>query len=346
MKRIFTFITLIAVLILTFPNESVHAQLDYPIISVNTTSEESEETQEIQDAINEIINGNLTETAPEVIVNTNNEEPVIIPEVSQGKTIRILCIGNSHTRSSFRYLYKIFKEAGYDKVIVAHGFINGSHLSDHMKHYKNEDRCYDYFKYTSENPHLIYMANLRDIVKDEPWDYILIQQNTNKQAKFKSYTSARFDISEFMDLIENDCTNPNMQFGLVTPWSKTSDFDEEYFNKVFKTAENQYKVLQKTGRQLMKYDSRFIFRINTGEAFDKARQNEKLCVIGNELLGEDNTHLEPGMPKYLAAYCIAKYFGIDDIDWYPDYYFDNQIKTETSAELAAIARQIVDDMYK
>lgn len=39
------------------------------------------------------------------------------------KSIKILGIGNSYTRDCLRWLWAILKDAGYDEVIVGHGYI-------------------------------------------------------------------------------------------------------------------------------------------------------------------------------------------------------------------------------
>lgn len=135
--------------------------------------------------------------------------------------IRILGIGNSFTENSTRYLPSIIRSNPEIAADVAVAGIGGSPLDLHVSlaqaHEANPEAGKKY-KYLYNLKLLGEAEALKDILTDQPWDYVTIQQVSHKSYKPETYTPyAR----ELVDYIRRYA--PDAKIILHETWSHSID---------------------------------------------------------------------------------------------------------------------------
>ena len=95
-------------------------------------------------------------------------------------SVRVVAVGNSFTEDATEhYLYELLSEAGIDAV-VGNCYIGGCTLQRHWENESSSDSTLKYSnrytKITSEGKERTYNLSIKDILEDEPWDYVVFQQ--------------------------------------------------------------------------------------------------------------------------------------------------------------------------
>lgn len=193
-------------------------------------------------------------TEPEDVSDTQTAEQDTSTVAAEDDTVRILCVGNSWTRRSVKYLCSIAKSAG-KKVIVGHAFLKSSSLQEqyfsllgggtYISHgaVKTVRTSYEYDKYVNSDDYTVTKkSSLEHAIQDEPWDYLVLQNRAPESGEYAVWDKTdsdnaemllkddgeggteivRFDINDFVDLIEQQMdpqVAANLKVGLSAVWS-------------------------------------------------------------------------------------------------------------------------------
>jgi len=168
-------------------------------------------------------------------------------------TIKVLGIGNSWTRDSYRYISGIVKSAGV-KAVIAHAYLGGSGLEDQF--YGIDDLSYSYSHSSKQQiVHSTYQywlydgtddpkktpldddygnglkgvgVTLESILKDRDWDVITFQPSSSVAMKMDRYLGkesadpTKFSMERFVEkvkgLLPSDVA-AKVKIGLLVPWS-------------------------------------------------------------------------------------------------------------------------------
>lgn len=170
-------------------------------------------------------------------------------------TIKILGIGNSHTRDALKYVYEILSRAGYN-VVVGHFFWGGSSLAMQYNALINNVwpavnpqtgisneyyRKYDasgllkYHRHGDDHNHKLDYA-----LTDEKWDVVIFQNSSPHSIdydNFFDYDNAfgythdgkplAFTINKFIDEVKTRIGNPNLKIGIAPPPPRPYDYVED-----------------------------------------------------------------------------------------------------------------------
>ncbi len=107
-------------------------------------------------------------------IKSNSYEKVSNPKSS----IKILSIGHSFSKDVMdTYLWNMFKEGGYDEVIIGYLYMAGCSMPKHLYNIQNNLAQYEYGKNT--NGTWVKTNNVAPLtaLKDEEWDYVNIQSS-------------------------------------------------------------------------------------------------------------------------------------------------------------------------
>ncbi|MGZ0710189.1 DUF4886 domain-containing protein [Coraliomargarita sp. W4R53] len=106
------------------------------------------------------------------------------------ETVRILGIGNSFTRNSMKYLPNIIQTNPNISVELGMADIGGSSLEQHVtwaqEHEADASKGSSY-QYLIDGRTITRTASLQDVLLDQDWDYITIQQVSTKSYEIDSY---------------------------------------------------------------------------------------------------------------------------------------------------------------
>ncbi|MBQ9842317.1 MAG: DUF4886 domain-containing protein [Clostridia bacterium] len=141
-------------------------------------------------------------------------------KVSNPKSsIKILSIGHSFSKDVMEtYLWNMFKEGGYDEVIIGYLYIGGCPMPKHLYNIQNNRADYEYGKNSNGNWVKQYNVTALSALKDEEWDYVNIQSSpdyiggqTLSQVTLEN-NGGKVDVN----MTEYECITP------ITDWIKAN----------------------------------------------------------------------------------------------------------------------------
>ena len=265
------------------------------------------------------------------------------------KKIRVLGIGNSYTRDSIRWLWKIYKELGYDEVIIGHGYWGGSTLQEQYESRLATDpnyTAYTYYKYKdSQDPVTTASQTLQSILTNEKWDVVIFQQQSDDAGQYSSYDSAAFDINDFLSYVISQINNTALKIGIVLPWSHAHGYSSAKFASYYNSDPAVQLAANKTVvPQVAAHMTQCNFIVNAGIAIEIGRSNPQLSTLGTEMLRSDKNHLYYGIPSFMIGLMYAKAISnvdITELSWYPTDTDEGQPGIVSTQFLAYLGKQAV-----
>ena len=206
--------------------------------------------------------------------------------------MNILCIGNSFSQDSTRYLHQVSGEELY----VRNLYIGGCSLETHVNNIKNEAPSYEYQK----NGRLMRMISINEALTKKKWDIITIQQVSHLSGIYETYEP---HMEFLVNYIKKSCPNAKIMFHRT--WAYSTKSGHEGFLNYDKDQQKMYRaIIEASGKACQKYG---IEIIPNGEAVQMAREleefNESLCDITR-----DGFHMSLDYGRYLTALVMYKYF--------------------------------------
>lgn len=240
--------------------------------------------------------------------------------VEQG-TVRILAIGNSFSQDAVeQYLYDLAKAAGVE-VVIGNLYIGGCDLDRHFANFVSDAEDYEYRKVTGGEKKNRTGMRLSQVLIDEPWDYISLQQASGKSGIYESFTALPQLIGSISALV------PAATMVWHQTWAYASSSNHESFPAYNKDQMTMYSAIVSASRRAMNDNSALKLLIPSGTAI----QNARTTYVG-DVFNRDGYHLEVTYGRYTAACTwFESIFG-------SDVTATTYAPSTVSDEMAAIAR--------
>ena len=227
-----------------------------------------------------------TTTAP-------TEAPLEMEALSDGKTLKVLAIGNSFSNNTTKYLYDIAKAEGVENIVLGRLYIGGCSLEKHVKNAKNNAYDYTYYKNTAGNWEKTESANLLYGLQDEPWDIITMQQQSGRSGLPDSYDPF---LGELIEYVNTNKTNPNAKLVWHMTWAYQSDCTQSGFANYANSQDTMYQCIVMATEQKILTNDAFSAVIPAGTAV----QNVRTSYIGDNLTS-DGYHLN-NLGEFIGGY--------------------------------------------
>ena len=259
-------------------------------------------------------------------------------------TIKILGIGNSHTRDALYYLYEILAHAGYCAT-VGHYYWGNSSLkeqydalmdgtgeswpTDGKDYYRKYDKDGTLSNHRHADDHV---HKLDYALTDEDWDVVVFQNATPECAHSTGFYAPDFNIDTFVDEVKQRVGNPDLRVGLMAPHTRSSDYAGDTIDGDLYTPDMLDGAIQATIMAVAADMKHCDFIVNSGLAIRYARKDENLDALGHDMTRIDLTnteppvnsfdkiHLEFGVPMFIASMTYAMAVCGDEvgcISWTP-----------------------------
>ena len=235
--------------------------------------------------------GGTTETQPQTQETTAETTAELTP-VCDGKTLKILAIGNSFSNNTTQYLYEIAKAEGVEEIILGRLYIGGCPLVKHVNNSKDNLPNYTYYKNTvgawekTENATLLYG------LQDEDWDIITMQQASGSSGQPETYDV----LPQLIEYVNQNKTNPDAKLVWHMTWAYQSDSDHAEFPIYANNQEVMYNQILSAYEQKVAPTGAFSCMIPAGTAIQNARSS----YLGDKLTA-DGYHLND-TGKLIASY--------------------------------------------
>jgi len=210
----------------------------------------------------------------------------------QAKTIKVLAIGNSFSEDAVeQYLYQLAKAQG-DSLVIGNAFIAGCSIHSHYRNLVHNAPGYSYRKIIGGEKNITKKIALKQIIQDEPWDIISLQQASPFSGKKDSYT----DLPELTRQVLALANNKSVEIVWHMTWSYPQRAKTKAFEKYGYNQQVMYDSIVSAMLQALPLAGIERY-IPVGLAVQSARGN-----LG-DVLNRDDLHLTVSMGRFLAG-CV------------------------------------------
>lgn len=210
-----------------------------------------------------------------------------------GKSLKVLAIGNSFSVDAMTYLYNIAKAEGVETVILGNLYIPSCTLQMHADNAKNNSTAYIYYKNTSGTWAKTENATLLHGLTDEKWDIITMQQASGYSGVATSYAD---HLADLVDYVNRNKTNAAAQLAWHMTWAYQQNSTHSQFATYDKDQMKMYnQILGAVQTRVLSSDA-FSIVIPAGTAI----QNTRTSYYGDTLT-RDGYHLSE-LGRFIAGY--------------------------------------------
>ncbi len=268
-------------------------------------------------------------TLPDV---TPDPEPDPDPEPSPDGIIRVLCIGNSFTVDAVEdYLSPICQSVG-KKVIIGYPYKGGTTLEQHMGYINSGTAIYNYRKINEEGVASKQSSTTFDVgLKDEKWDYVVIQTDHNYSGVYDHYFPY---LTDLMNYVKANGQNSNPKFFLYMTWAYDASSTYNAFSLYDNDQQKMYNSIVECA-----YKAAAEAGISTVVPAGTAVQNCRTTYIGQNM-NRDGYHMNFEYGRYTVGLAYAAtVLGIDPqtVTYHPASISDNLAQLCKDAVTAALA---------
>ena len=213
--------------------------------------------------------------------------------LSDGKTLKVLAIGNSFSNNTTKYLYDIAKAEGVENIILGRLYIGGCSLEKHMLCANGNLMEYKYYKNTAGTWEVTENTNLLYGLQDEAWDIITMQQQSGRSGQSETYDPY---LSQLIEYVNTNKTNPNAKLVWHMTWAYQQDNKQSAFATYANSQDVMYQCIVKATQEKIVGNEAFSAIIPAGTVV----QNVRTSYIGDTLTS-DGYHLNT-MGEFLGGY--------------------------------------------
>ena len=207
-------------------------------------------------------------------------------------TLRVLAIGNSFSQDAIEQNLHELADAAGKHIIIGNLYIGGAPLSLHWKNVQGDKNAYSYRKISADGhktttPKVSILTALRN----EPWDYVSIQQASVLSGKFETYIEPLTGIKHFLDSV-ND---PHVKYIWHQTWAYAPNSTHSGYADY---GSNQLQMYSKIMEASAKAKKKFHFDLVVPSG--TAIQNARTTFLGDNLT-RDGHHLDLYIGRFIAA---------------------------------------------
>lgn len=235
-----------------------------------------------------------TETTPETSEPTTEPLPALqLEPLCDGKTLKVLAIGNSFSNNTMENLYDVAVAEGMTDVTLGRLHIASCSLQMHAENAASDAPKYTYYKNTVGLWDKTEEVTLLQALQDEDWDIITMQQNSGNSGQPATYDGY---LEQLIDYVNQNKTNPDAKFVWHMTWAYQGDSTHKAFADYGCSQDLMYKAIVDATQQKILTNDAFVAVIPAGTAV----QNARTSYFGDTLTA-DGYHLN-SLGKAIGTY--------------------------------------------
>ncbi|MBQ3549399.1 MAG: DUF4886 domain-containing protein [Clostridia bacterium] len=245
------------------------------------------------------------------------------------KTLKVLALGNSFSVDAMEYLWDIANNAGVENIVLGNINISGCSLDMHWDNIVN-DTTVSYKKNTT-GTWKGKRSTVAEVLADEEWDIISLQQNSANSAFPDTYGNLN-NLVNYISVCE-----PNARIVWHLTWSYQHTSKKEFFKEFDRDPIKMYNAIVSTYKEKVEPCELITSVTPSGTAV----QNLRSSYIGDTIT-RDGFHMSYSYGRYIIGltwFAALTGGNVDDVTWLPSDY------PEMADDLPVI-RQSVKDAIK
>lgn len=210
---------------------------------------------------------------------------------AQRDTLKVLAIGNSFSEDAIEEHLSSLAQAEGLTVVIGNMYIGGCSLERHVNNLRGNLKEYRYRKFDPQgNMKEIWNYTLEQVLAEEEWDYISVQQVSSLSGKPESYNPWLPELVEFVKERQ-----PQAEIMFHSTWAYAPHSNHEAFPNYDRDQLKMYNaIINATYQEVPKVGIKLIIPSGT------AIQNARTSFLGNDLT-RDGFHLSKPLGRYIAA---------------------------------------------
>lgn len=220
-------------------------------------------------------------------------EPAPTEPEEEAKILKVLTLGHSLAVNTGHMLALIADAEGFENLVVGTLYYSGCPLNKHVQFLKNDEPAYNLYLSSTENPtwapEITEGVTMKDALKHDYWDIIVMQGGVFEIAKSETYTNGNIQIIQ--NYVNEHKLNPLAKFAWHMPWALPTDNDlrdsfgrenNSYYTRYEEYGHNRlnfYKAMTKCVSDHIMTDETFEFLIPSGTAIE--------CAVSSYLTEKD-----------------------------------------------------------
>ena len=210
---------------------------------------------------------------------------------AQRDTVKVLAIGNSFSEDAVEEHLSSLAQAEGLTVVIGNMYIGGCSLERHVNNLRGNLKEYRYRKFDPQGKMKeIWNYTLEQVLAEEEWDYISVQQVSSLSGKAESYNPWLPELVEFVKERQ-----PQAELMFHATWAYAPHSNHEAFPNYGKDQLRMYnEIIEATYQEVPKVGIKLIIPSGT------AIQNARTSFLGNDLT-RDGFHLSKPLGRYIAA---------------------------------------------
>ena len=210
---------------------------------------------------------------------------------AQRDTVKVLAIGNSFSEDAVEEHLSSLAQAEGLTVVIGNMYIGGCSLERHVNNLRGNLKEYRYRKFDPQGKMKeIWNYTLEQVLAEEEWDYISVQQVSSLSGKAESYNPWLPELVEFVKERQ-----PQAELMFHATWAYAPHSNHEAFPNYGKDQLKMYNaIIEATYQEVPKVGIKLIIPSGT------AIQNARTSFLGNDLT-RDGFHLSKPLGRYIAA---------------------------------------------
>ena len=257
-------------------------------------------------------------------------------------TLKILAIGNSFSVDAMQHLYGIIEDGGIQNIVLGNLYIGGCSIETHVSNLDTQANAYTYYKNTNGvwDGTDGFVAN--EVLGEEDWDIISIQQASSYSGQANSYEKLEALVNHIKAI------RPNAKIVWHMTWAYQQDSTHGAFSKYDSDQMTMYNAIVDCVEDIIVPNDNISKVMPSGTAI----QNLRTSHLGDTLT-RDGFHLSLGIGRYTAAltwYAALTGNSIDDITYIPADYpeVEENLPAIKDAVNKAIAKpfEVTESAYK
>lgn len=206
------------------------------------------------------------------------------------RTLRVLAIGNSFSQDAVEQNLYELALAGGDTLIIGNSYIPGCSIDRHYENILSGKPEYSYRKIVDGRKVTADNISLQEIIADEPWDMISLQQASHFSGQKATYSNLPALKAEVIRLMPNK----NAEIIWHMTWAYAKDSDHSGFKNYGNSQAAMNDSISAAVRsELPKVG--IVRVVPAGPAIQNAREEF------GDILNSDGYHLSHDLGRYVAA---------------------------------------------
>ncbi|SFF97482.1 DUF4886 domain-containing protein [Prevotella sp. KH2C16] len=252
---------------------------------------------------------------------------------TQARQIKVLAIGNSFSEDAVeQYLWQLAAAQG-DTLVIGNAYIPGCPIERHYNNILVDKKEYEYRKVVDGKKTNTKKTGLRQIIEDEAWEIISLQQASHFSGVPQTYEHLQGLKAEVLKFT----TNPKAEIIWHLTWAYAHDATHEGFKSYGRNQRNMYEaILNAVRRELPKAGIRHL--IPSGIAIQNARKK-----IG-DYLNRDGFHLSYSLGRYTAACTWCEFLTGKSVvgnPYHPETFYRKEARTAQKAAHKAFKTKVL-----